>query len=666
METLPSCFYVKNLLDTLAIKECNTSKVTCGNCEKQSDEASYCFHCGKFWCKDCLNAHNILRENKEHRVLSLKDFQDKDFEDVLKRPAFCQKELHEKEVLKFYCKFCEVPVCQTCVIVGHAGHDVEHLEPEARAVKNSIASKLGIVKKSSQAFSNCMRELEETSRVFEHRSEITKRQIQETAKSLILTIQRQEEELIAKVESETKAVVEGNVKDKAKLQDQLQKSEEIIRQAERLLERSTAAELVRSKTVIDELFQGFPEPQDMPSTTDWKSVTAFVKNEKVSECLQELTIGRLDTRKTETEANQCSVEGFQAATAGLETEFKVITRNSEGEQYYCPGDYIDVGITSGQGAKVAAEVKIVDKNNGSYAISFIPSEAGQHILTVRVNGFAIKTFPPIDIKERSFKPVRFIGEGCIDNMNLEYPWGVAVNDSNEMFVTDLNNNRIVVLNEMGDFIRSFGQNLVDQPTGICIDHEGMISVTNRGNNKILLFNSNGEYVTEIHNGRSLNGPRGISVDTKGNLIVCDAGNKCVKFVSPEGDIFKTIGRGWLHFPLACLCYEDKIFVSDRDAHFIKVYSSNGRFLYEFGRYGTGDGELNQPTGLAVDRAGHLLVGSGGNNKVQVFTLDGKFVTKFGEFGKALGQMHCPCSVSALKSGHIVISEFLNHRLQIFE
>ena len=150
METLPSCFYVKNLLDTLAIKECNTSQVTCGNCEKKSEEASYCFHCGKFWCKDCLNAHNILRENKEHRVLSLKDFQDKDFEDVLKRPAFCQKELHEKEVLKFYCQFCEVPVCQSCVIVGHAGHDVEHLEPEARAVKNSIASKLEIVKKSSR------------------------------------------------------------------------------------------------------------------------------------------------------------------------------------------------------------------------------------------------------------------------------------------------------------------------------------------------------------------------------------------------------------------------------------------------------------------------------------------------------------------------------------
>ena len=39
METLPSCFYVKNLLDTLAIKECNTSKVTCGNCDVKSENS---------------------------------------------------------------------------------------------------------------------------------------------------------------------------------------------------------------------------------------------------------------------------------------------------------------------------------------------------------------------------------------------------------------------------------------------------------------------------------------------------------------------------------------------------------------------------------------------------------------------------------------------------
>jgi len=663
METLPSCFYVKNLLDTLAIKECSTSKVTCGNCDEKSEEAAYCFHCGGFWCKLCLNGHNILRANKEHRVLSLKDFQDEDFEDVLKRPAFCQKELHEKEVLKFYCKVCEVPVCQNCVIVEHNKHDVEYLEVCARNVKESTSSKLNTVKESSHLFTSCIRELEEASRVLEHRSKTITEQIQETAESLILNIQRQKEELVAKVENETKTVLKRNLKEKAELQDKLKKSEEFIRQAERLLERSTGAELVRSKTAIDEHFSEL-EPLGKVSdaslsTTGW---AMFLKNEEFSQIFQESRIGHLD--KSATAVNQCSVEEFQGGTAGLEAKIEVITRNSQGEQYYCPGDYIAVDVTSTQGEQLGANIKIIDRNNGSYTILFTPRKAGQHILTVRLNGETIKEFPPVVIKARSFTVVGFT-TGLIDNKNLTKPWGVTTNDLNEIFVTDLFNNRIVVVNEKGHLIRCFGQNLVNRPSGICIDNEGRILVANRGNNKILVFNPTEEFVRAVHDGGSLKEPRGITLDAQGNLIVCDTGNECVKFISPEGNILKTIGRGWLHRPFGCVCYEDKVFVSDRDAHLIKVYNNNGRFLYEFGRYGTDDGELDCPTGLAVDKAGNLLICCENNHGVQVFSPDGKFVTKIGGCGEELGQFGKPTSVSVLKSGHIVICEFGNDRLQIF-
>lgn len=118
-------------------------------------------------------------------------------------------------------------------------------------------------------------------------------------------------------------------------------------------------------------------------------------------------------------------------------------------------------------------------------------------------------------------------------------------------------------------------------------------------------------------------------------------------------------------PLDCVCYKGKLFVSDRGAHLIMVYNSNGRFLYEFGTHGTGDGELNYPTGLAVDKMGHLVC-SLGNQRVQVFTSDGKFVAKFGEYGQELGQILSPSSVYVLKSGRIVVCEFKNGRLQIFE
>ena len=86
LKDLPTNFRINSLLHVLAIKECHSTGVKCGNCDKRTVQSLYCFPCCAFWCDDCITAHNIIRANKEHRVLALTDFQDQDIEDVLKRP----------------------------------------------------------------------------------------------------------------------------------------------------------------------------------------------------------------------------------------------------------------------------------------------------------------------------------------------------------------------------------------------------------------------------------------------------------------------------------------------------------------------------------------------------------------------------------------------------
>ena len=104
------------------------------------------------------------------------------------------------------------------------------------------------------------------------------------------------------------------------MQDKLKKSEEFIRQAERLLERSTGAELVRSTTAIDEHFNhlesALEAPNPMSPADGWAT---FLMNQEISQILQDSVIGRLD--KTATAVNQCSVEGLRKAAVGLETKF---------------------------------------------------------------------------------------------------------------------------------------------------------------------------------------------------------------------------------------------------------------------------------------------------------------------------------------------------------
>ena len=49
-------------------------------------------------------------------------------------------------------------------------------------------------------------------------------------------------------------------------------------------------------------------------------------------------------------------------------------------------------------------------------------------------------------------------------------------------------------------------------------------------------------------------------------------------------------------------------MSDLDFHLVKVYNQmNGKFLYEFGRNDAALVTLIEPTGIAIDKTGHLLV-----------------------------------------------------------
>ena len=54
LKDLPTSFYLNGLIDVLAIKECKTGQVRCGNYDKKSTESCYCFPCCVFWCDECI------------------------------------------------------------------------------------------------------------------------------------------------------------------------------------------------------------------------------------------------------------------------------------------------------------------------------------------------------------------------------------------------------------------------------------------------------------------------------------------------------------------------------------------------------------------------------------------------------------------------------------
>ena len=243
LQDLPTNFRMNSLLDVLAIKECHTAGVKCANCDKSSKHSSYCFQCCAFWCDECIIAHNLIKANKEHRVLALKDFEDQDIEDVLKRPAFCQQKHHEKEELKFFCKNCDVAICNLCVATIHDGHAKIVLEEAASERKIQVKSVIEKQKKTIEHKKTKIADLERQCNQIEARGDAVKRDIHKFAENMIAVIETKKKEMLNKADKQIKESLGCVRTQQCEVKRRVERLETAVEKAETLLKRCTNAEI---------------------------------------------------------------------------------------------------------------------------------------------------------------------------------------------------------------------------------------------------------------------------------------------------------------------------------------------------------------------------------------------------------------------------------------
>ena len=92
----------------------------------------------------------------------------------------------------------------------------------------------------------------------------------------------------------------------------------------------------------------------------------------------------------------------------------------------------------------------------------------------------------------------------------------------------------------------------------------------------------------------------------------------------------------------------------------------GTFLLKWGvPSGTGNGELNQPFGVATDGSGNVYVADTFNHRIQKFDASGTFLTTWGSQGSGNGQFNFPAGVATDGSGHVYVADYNNNRILKF-
>ena len=664
-----------------------------------------------------------MRSNRDHRILAIKDFQDQDCEDVLKRPVFCLKPRHKKEELKYFCKNCETAVCQACVTLEHSGHALEHVEDEAERQKTEMKEILKIQRQKLEMKKNVVRRLDEDRSKLIQQSEAVKRDVQKYADRIIAVIEAKKQNIFAAVENQTEESVESVTTEMTKIENEIKAIESSLEQAAKLLTRSTNAEIVELKkyfqTSIEEVIQTetiAPDAEGLPAFV-------FVESEKLLDTVNSEDIGSLEVPH-QTKASQSIAEGkgLNEEFVLNEAQFLLTTRNSAGRKCYNKRDRVTVDIQDERGRECRTEVRIDDNKNGQYKISYSPREQGRYSIVIKVNGEHVRDSPydllvkareqppssgrvsaqaqntevhfpspsvshyllseqgacsqAMSVKPFQLKPVLSFGKKGSSVGMLNCPWGVAVSDTDEIAVTDQLNHRVQIFDSGGNFLRSFGRQGNKEgefwsPVGITFGKRRNIYVADNWNHRIQTFTREGEYLGMFGGQGSLHtqlcNPCGLSTANSGNIIVADADNKLIKTFSLYGMFVKKMGgQRSYRFPIHCVHYDGYLIVSDRDGHCIKVFDGEGKFQYKFGSRGASDGEFKFPGCLTVTKSGKLVVCDSGNDRLQVFQLDGKFLGAFGTKGSNLGEFNNPRSVAVLSNGHMVVADCGNNRIQVIE
>ena len=102
-----------------------------------------------------------------------------------------------------------------------------------------------------------------------------------------------------------------------------------------------------------------------------------------------------------------------------------------------------------------------------------------------------------------------------------------------------------------------------------------------------------------------------------------------------------------------------VFIADYYQHQINVFDKQRKYIRSFGQKGWGNGQLNCPTGIAVDHDIRLYIGNHNNDRIEVVESDGTFVRQIGA-----GHLSQPWGVT-VRNKHVYVTEKGNHRISVF-
>ena len=295
-----------------------------------------------------------------------------------------------------------------------------------------------------------------------------------------------------------------------------------------------------------------------------------------------------------------------------------------------------------------------------------------------------------------------------DGLPLLTPREIAIGSDGMRIIADSGNHRIVMIDQDGNFVRTFGSlcrlseggeggcvdpdgsgplelgdGQLNEPWGVAVDQVGRVFVSDTWNGRIQVFDREGKFVEkwgvynttngELGDAYALFGPRGIAVDIEGNVLVADTGNKRIIKYTPDGQVLQQIGGGGVvggrfeePVGLAVSPTDGTVYVADTWNRRIQKLSSTLEFIEEWQAAGWESQDIFNKPYLDVGPNGDVYVADPQFYRMVVYAPTGEVKASFGTFGNGPENFDFPTGVAVdPNTGVVLVTDANNNRIQSF-
>ena len=165
-------------------------------------------------------------------------------------------------------------------------------------------------------------------------------------------------------------------------------------------------------------------------------------------------------------------------------------------------------------------------------------------------------------------------------------------------------------------------------------------------------------------------PMGVAINQRGEVVVTEAGGDCVSVFSPEElRSFGTHGSGQGQFyepSGVAVDGEGNILVADKYNHRIQKFTAEGLFLIAVGTNGSGPLQFCHHIEIAFNMSNNKVYAvDTWNCRVQVMNSDLTFSSTFGKEGSGKDHFRFPCGIACDSTGKVYVADTDNHCIQVF-